>query len=70
MRNVARSPAPDKNVVDPFEEMLKKTGCIELHYELQDCMVEHQDWRKCQEQVKKFKDCMEVYQKKREESYS
>uniref|UniRef100_A0A8C1FB48 Cytochrome c oxidase assembly factor 4 homolog n=1 Tax=Cyprinus carpio carpio TaxID=630221 RepID=A0A8C1FB48_CYPCA len=42
--------------------MISRTGCAELHYALQDCMAEHQDWRKCQTQVQKFKGCMNTYQ--------
>lgn len=57
------------DVEDPVEEMLKKTGCMELHYQVQECIAETQDWRKCQEQVKKFKVCMDEYQRKREQSY-
>lgn len=45
--------------IDPVEQMLIKTGCIELHYAVQDCMAEHRDWRKCQDVVQKFKDCMD-----------
>ncbi|XP_053972900.1 cytochrome c oxidase assembly factor 4 homolog, mitochondrial [Hylaeus volcanicus] len=59
-----------QNVEDPVEEMLKKTGCMELHYEVQECIAETQDWRKCREQVQKFKVCMEEHQKKRERAYS
>ncbi|PBC33386.1 Peptidyl-tRNA hydrolase [Apis cerana cerana] len=44
-----------QNIEDPVEEMLKKTGCMEFHYEVQECIAETQDWRKCQEQVKRFK---------------
>lgn len=35
---------------DPFEKRLRETGCDQLHYELQECMSDH-DWRKCQPQV-------------------
>ncbi|XP_076244498.1 uncharacterized protein LOC143185411 [Calliopsis andreniformis] len=59
-----------QSIVDPVEEMLKKTGCMELHYEVQECIAQTQDWRKCQEQVKRFKVCMDKYQRKREEAYS
>ncbi|XP_054006248.1 cytochrome c oxidase assembly factor 4 homolog, mitochondrial [Hylaeus anthracinus] len=59
-----------QNVEDPVEEMLKKTGCMELHYEVQECIAETQDWRKCREQVQKFKVCMEEHQKQRERAYS
>ncbi|XP_077275815.1 uncharacterized protein LOC143904774 [Temnothorax americanus] len=48
----------EKETEDPVEQMLKKTGCIELHYQVQECIAEHQDWRKCQNEVKKFKECM------------
>lgn len=58
-----------KDVQDPVEEMLKKTGCMDLHYQVQECIAETQDWRKCREQVKKFKVCMDEYQRNREKSY-
>ncbi|CAL7946518.1 unnamed protein product [Xylocopa violacea] len=57
------------DIEDPVEEMLKKTGCMELHYQVQECIAETQDWRKCQDQVKKFKVCMDEYQRNREKSY-
>lgn len=53
-------------VIDPVEQMLKKTGCIELHYQVQECIAETQDWRKCQDHVKKFKVCMEEYNKRKQ----
>ncbi|XP_017888228.1 cytochrome c oxidase assembly factor 4 homolog, mitochondrial-like [Ceratina calcarata] len=59
-----------KDVEDPVEEMLKRTGCMDLHYQVQECIAETQDWRKCQEQVKKFKVCMEEHQRNREKSYT
>ncbi|XP_076177420.1 uncharacterized protein LOC143151849 [Ptiloglossa arizonensis] len=60
----------EQDIKDPLEEMLKKTGCMEMHYQVQECIAETQDWRKCQEQVQNFKLCMEKYQKKQEQSYS
>lgn len=36
---------------DPVESMIKKTGCLPLHYAVIDCMADHRDWRKCQPQV-------------------
>lgn len=47
--------------VDPVEVMLKKTGCIELHYKVQECIAESGDWRSCQDKVKEFKACMQKY---------
>ncbi|XP_075054004.1 cytochrome c oxidase assembly factor 4 homolog, mitochondrial [Mixophyes fleayi] len=52
---------------DPVDEMIGRTGCTAFHYAVQECMAEHQDWRKCQVQVQSFKDCMQDYQKKRME---
>nr|XP_031839492.1 cytochrome c oxidase assembly factor 4 homolog, mitochondrial [Nomia melanderi] len=52
-----------ENEVDLVEEMLKKTGCMELHYQVQECIAETQDWRKCQGILKEFKQCMDTYQK-------
>lgn len=46
---------------DPVELMLKKTGCIELHYKVQECIAETGDWRQCQHKVKEFKTCMQTY---------
>ena len=36
---------------DPVDKMLKKAGCAEQHFNIQACMVEHKDWRKCQTEV-------------------
>lgn len=47
--------------VDPVEVMLKRTGCIELHYKVQECIAETGDWRSCQDKVKEFKACMQKY---------
>ncbi|XP_010899568.1 cytochrome c oxidase assembly factor 4 homolog, mitochondrial [Esox lucius] len=52
---------------DPVDQMISRTGCGELHYAVQDCMAEHQDWRRCQGQVQTFKDCMATFQKARKE---
>uniref|UniRef100_A0A1A9WDW5 peptidyl-tRNA hydrolase n=1 Tax=Glossina brevipalpis TaxID=37001 RepID=A0A1A9WDW5_9MUSC len=34
---------------DPVELMLKKTGCIDYHYKVQECIAEFGDWRHCQD---------------------
>lgn len=54
-----------QEITDPVEEMLKKTGCMELHYKVQECIAETQDWRKCQDQVRNFKLCMAEHQAKK-----
>ncbi|KYN01483.1 PREDICTED: cytochrome c oxidase assembly factor 4 homolog, mitochondrial [Cyphomyrmex costatus] len=59
----------EKEIEDPVERILKKTGCIELHYQVQECIAEHQDWRKCQNEVKKFKECMAKHTKQQEQRY-
>lgn len=66
------SPSPhdrsrkDDDEDDPVERMISRTGCAELHYAVQECMAEHQDWRVCQSQVQTFKDCMMNFQKRSE----
>uniref|UniRef100_A0A914WXE8 CHCH domain-containing protein n=1 Tax=Plectus sambesii TaxID=2011161 RepID=A0A914WXE8_9BILA len=55
---------------DPVESMIKKTGCLPLHYAVIDCMADHRDWRKCQPQVKEFQACVNEHQKKRSEEYA
>ncbi|XP_022915747.1 cytochrome c oxidase assembly factor 4 homolog, mitochondrial [Onthophagus taurus] len=57
-------------ITDPVEEMLKKTGCINLHYKVQECIAETQDWRKCQVQVAEFKKCMVNYTQKQQSQES
>ncbi|XP_061102862.1 cytochrome c oxidase assembly factor 4 homolog, mitochondrial-like [Conger conger] len=52
---------------DPVDQMISRTGCAELHYAVQECMAEHQDWRKCQPQVQAFKECMLTFQRARKE---
>ncbi|XP_070700074.1 cytochrome c oxidase assembly factor 4 homolog, mitochondrial [Pempheris klunzingeri] len=67
------SPSPhdrsrkDEDEDDPVERMISRTGCAELHYAVQECMAEHQDWRVCQSQVQTFKNCMMNFQKARKE---
>jgi len=53
----------DLDEEDPVTKAIEKTGCLELHYAVQECMADHQDWRKCQDDVKKFAQCMQNYQK-------
>jgi len=48
---------------DIVEKMIRKTGCLQYHYNVQNCMSEQQDWRKCQPTVKAFRQCMEEYEK-------
>ncbi|XP_066998454.1 cytochrome c oxidase assembly factor 4 homolog, mitochondrial [Anabrus simplex] len=55
MRLEAKKPEMSDDDEDPVEKILKNTGCIELHYKVQECIAETQDWRKCQNQVKEFR---------------
>ncbi|XP_053623028.1 cytochrome c oxidase assembly factor 4 homolog, mitochondrial [Plodia interpunctella] len=43
---------------DPVEAKLKKAGCLELHYKVQECIATTKDWRKCQNEVNEFRDCI------------
>lgn len=71
--NRMASPSPhdrsrkDDDEDDPVDRMISRTGCAELHYAVQECMAEHQDWRVCQSQVQTFKDCMMNFQNARKE---
>ncbi|XP_071767906.1 cytochrome c oxidase assembly factor 4 homolog, mitochondrial [Centroberyx gerrardi] len=60
-----RSRSEDED--DPVDRMISRTGCAELHYAVQECMAEQQDWRRCQSQVQTFKDCMATFQNARKE---
>ena len=44
---------------DLYETLLEKSGCAKLHYALQDCYFEHNDWRKCQKEMQEFKKCVD-----------
>jgi len=50
--------------VDLVDKLLQKSGCEEQHYKVQECMVEFQDWRKCQGVLKEFQSCMTKSQQK------
>ncbi|XP_078001059.1 uncharacterized protein LOC144453611 [Glandiceps talaboti] len=52
-------PDEDDDEEDPVETMLKRTGCIEYHYAVQECMSETRDWRKCQKEVTEFRQCIQ-----------
>lgn len=43
---------------DPVVEKLSKIGCLEKHYQVQDCYFESKDWRKCTKEVKEFQECI------------
>ena len=45
------------------DSMLEKAGCLDLHYQVENCMVDHKDWRKCQDSLKKLKICIEDHHK-------
>ncbi|XP_068601043.1 cytochrome c oxidase assembly factor 4 homolog, mitochondrial [Brachionichthys hirsutus] len=55
----------DDDEDDPVDRMISHTGCAELHYAVQECMAEHQDWRVCQSHVQTFKNCMMNFQSKK-----
>lgn len=50
--------------IDPIEQMMKRTGCLELHYKVQECIAESKDWRKCQKEVNDFKKCFDESRKR------
>jgi cytochrome c oxidase assembly factor 4 len=43
--------------VDEYEERIRKTGCYNENEALQLCFYKHKDWRKCKEEMDKFKAC-------------
>ncbi|XP_015787081.1 cytochrome c oxidase assembly factor 4 homolog, mitochondrial [Tetranychus urticae] len=49
---------------DPVTLAIKKTGCLQYHFDVQECMYEKRDWRACKDQVSLFKECMADYQRK------
>ncbi|XP_056417114.1 cytochrome c oxidase assembly factor 4 homolog, mitochondrial [Hyla sarda] len=65
--NRGRKQEDDEEEEDPVDQMISRTGCTALHYAVQECMAEHGDWRRCQEQVQNFRNCMQDHQKRRME---
>jgi len=59
-----KNTADDDDEEDPVDKMMEMIGCGEQHYQVQLCMMENKDWRKCQEQVLAFKVCVEDSKKK------
>jgi len=49
---------------DLVDKLIRNTGCEKEHYLVQECMVEHQDWRKCQQALKTFQACLNSGEKK------
>jgi len=43
---------------DLVDKLINKSGCANEHYLVQECMVENQDWRKCQQVLKNFQSCL------------
>lgn len=51
-------PGEEEEGEDLVDQLIEKTGCSQEHYLVQECMVEHQDWRKCQQTLKTFQACL------------
>ncbi|KAM3677792.1 cytochrome c oxidase assembly factor 4 homolog, mitochondrial [Ammospiza maritima maritima] len=51
---------------DPLDARIARSGCLEQHRQLQECMAERRDWRHCQEQVRAFGACMGRRQQQRQ----
>lgn len=51
--------------IDLVDKLLEKSGCADQNYKVQECMVEFQDWRKCQHVLKEFQLCMAKTQQNR-----
>ncbi|VDL18439.1 unnamed protein product [Hymenolepis diminuta] len=58
------SSSPTISTIDDDEEedlviaLIKRTGCLDQHNAIMECMYNYKDWRKCQNEVKLFRQCM------------
>ena len=50
---------------DVYETLIENSGCSKFHFPLQDCYFEHNDWKKCQEEMAEFKQCMSEHGKQK-----
>lgn len=55
-----------EEIDDPVTKLLKESGCLRVNTELQECMFQHKDWRKCQSLVQALKECMEGYKQQKQ----
>jgi cytochrome c oxidase assembly factor 4 len=46
---------------DEWELRIERTGCAKENERLQVCYLKNHDWRKCVEEMTKFKKCFAVY---------
>lgn len=44
--------------------LIKRTGCLDQHNAIMECMYNYKDWRKCQNEVKLFRQCMSKKEEK------
>ncbi|KAM7031342.1 cytochrome c oxidase assembly factor 4 homolog, mitochondrial [Passerculus sandwichensis] len=61
-----RGSAEEEEGEDPLDARIARSGCLEQHRQLQECMAERRDWRHCQEQVRAFGACMARRQQQRQ----
>ncbi|NWY67676.1 COA4 factor, partial [Erithacus rubecula] len=58
-RSAAGQGAPEEEEEeDPLDARIARSGCLEQHRRLQECMAERRDWRRCQEELRAFGACM------------
>ncbi|XP_005038990.1 PREDICTED: cytochrome c oxidase assembly factor 4 homolog, mitochondrial [Ficedula albicollis] len=55
---------------DPLDARIARSGCLEQHRQLQECMAERRDWRHCQEQLRAFGACMAERQRRQQGAQS
>jgi len=51
-------PVEEDEGEDLVDKLIRDSGCEKEHYLVQECMVDHQDWRKCQDALKTFQACL------------
>ncbi|KAJ3114409.1 hypothetical protein HDU96_002121 [Phlyctochytrium bullatum] len=50
---------------DEFVARIRRTGCFAEHEAMQDCYFDSKDWRKCRDEMRKFKECFAKHEKER-----
>ena len=64
MANSSAGAVPEEE--DPYESAIERSGCARHHHTLQDCYLEHGDWRKCQREMQEFKKCVDEQNKRKQ----
>ncbi|KAI3629955.1 hypothetical protein MIR68_011390 [Amoeboaphelidium protococcarum] len=60
----------DEEETNEYEQRINASGCAAQNEQLQECYLKYKDWRKCKEEMMRFKECFEMNKKSRRQQKS